>query len=299
MQLGTLILPDARWRQAMDRWLRCEELGFDAAWTYDHIWWRGLREDPWFAALPVLSAAAAVTSRVQLGLMVASPNFRHPVTTAKDAIAIDDISGGRFVLGVGAGAPHAGDAEVLGGQALKPNERGARFAEFVELTDQLLNHDVVSWAGRFYAAHEARMIPGSLRSPRLPLAIAAAGSAGLELTARFGDAWITAGPANWLGGYTQAECLATVTAQLARLEQACVAGDRDFQSLQRIMIATPMCGNPLESAKECLRIAEQYAEVGITQLVIHWPRASGPYAGDERVLQDIAAELPRIHQLPG
>src|SRR5512144_1231548 len=116
MRLGVLILPDMSWPDNVDRWRAAEQLGFDSAWTYDHIWWRGLRDHAWFAAMPVLAAAAAVTERIGIGIMVASPNFRHPVLTAKEAIAIDDISRGRFLLGVGSGAPLAGDAEVLGGE---------------------------------------------------------------------------------------------------------------------------------------------------------------------------------------
>src|SRR5262249_35035036 len=78
-QLGGLILPERRWIEDRDRWRRAEQLGFDHAWTYDHIAWRELRDEPWFAAVPTLSAAALVTSTIRLGTLVASPNFRHPV----------------------------------------------------------------------------------------------------------------------------------------------------------------------------------------------------------------------------
>ena len=298
MRLGTLILPDQRWENNATRWRLAEHLGFDSSWTYDHIWWRSLRDSPWFSAVPVLSAAAAATERLRLGLMVASPNFRHPVTTVKDAIAIDDISGGRFTLGVGSGASSAGDAEVLGGEPLSSRERASRFAEFAELTSRLLDNPVVSHAGLHYDAKDARMIPGSVQRPRLPLAIAAAGRTGIELAARYGDAWITGGPANWLDGHTSQECLAVVAEQANQLRRCCDRLGRDFLSMERIMIVTPMCGNPLESAKACRRIAEQYAEAGITHLVIHWPRESGIFAGDERVLRDIVGEaLPEIAAL--
>jgi alkanesulfonate monooxygenase SsuD/methylene tetrahydromethanopterin reductase-like flavin-dependent oxidoreductase (luciferase family) len=298
MRLGVLILPDTSWAENVRRWRLADELGFDSAWTYDHIWWRGLRDSAWFAAIPVLSAAAAVTERIRIGLMVASPNFRHPVMTAKEAIALDDISAGRFTLGVGSGAPSAGDAEVLGGQQLSVTERSARFHEFVELTSALLDSPTLSWQGRYYAASEARMLPGSVQHPRLPLAVAASGRSGAELAARLGDAWITAGPANWMGGYTAEECLAAVTKQLRQLRQAGERLGRNVEVMDRIMIVTPMAGDPLTSTKECLRIAEDYAGIGMTHLVIHWPRQSGIYAGDERVLHDIAAEvLPQLATL--
>ena len=85
------------------------------------------------------------TDRIRLGTMVASPNFRHPVTLAKEAMTLDHVSGGRLTLGIGAGGPGS-DATVLGGEQPSPAERVARFAEFVEVLDQLLREpdDVAS-----------------------------------------------------------------------------------------------------------------------------------------------------------
>ncbi len=74
----------------------------DHAWTYDHLTWRNLRDGPWFGAVPTLAAAALVTSRIRLGTLVASANFRHPVPFAKELMTLDDLSHGRFTLGVGA-----------------------------------------------------------------------------------------------------------------------------------------------------------------------------------------------------
>jgi alkanesulfonate monooxygenase SsuD/methylene tetrahydromethanopterin reductase-like flavin-dependent oxidoreductase (luciferase family) len=299
MRLGVLIVPEKRWPENSRRWRTVEELGFDSAWTYDHIWWRSLRDNAWFSSVPVVAAAAAVTSRMTVGIMVTSPNFRHPVLVAKDAIAIDDVSGGRFVLGIGAGAAKAGDAEVLGGESLSGPERFARFEEFVELTDRLLREPNTTFDGRFYSARDARMIPGCLQQPRVPLVIAACGPKSLAVAARYGDGWVTPGPADWLGNYTIDECVAAVASQLDELRHACESNGRDLDELDRILIATGMCGNPLESPGKCLEIAERFAAVGMTHLVVHWPRESGLYAGDPRKLEQIAATaLPQIHELP-
>src|SRR5262249_28791662 len=99
MRLGVVILPDLRWAVARDVWRRAEALGFDHAWTYDHLAWRSLRDGPWFGAVPTLTAAATVTTRLRLGPLVASPNFRHPVAFARELVALDDVSGGRLTLG--------------------------------------------------------------------------------------------------------------------------------------------------------------------------------------------------------
>lgn len=298
MRLGVVILPDRSWEVNLERWQAAEKLGFDSAWTYDHVSWRGLRDAAWFAAMPVLAAAAATTGQLRLGILVASPNFRHPVTLVKEAIAIDDISGGRFVLGVGAGSAGAGDAEVLGGPVLSPTERTGRFHEFVALTDQLLRAPRTTFRGRFYATRDARMIPGSTQQPRLPLAVAASGRQGLAVAARYGDAWVTPGPVDWLGEHTLDQCLAAVAEQARRLAWECDRAGRDYARLDRMFIATPMSGDPQRSAADCLRLAERAAEAGMTHLIIHWPREDGIYAGDPRVLADIAADvLPQVHRL--
>src|SRR2546425_2234722 len=103
MRVGIVVLPDVRWSVAASRWRRAEEYGFDHAWTYDHLGWRSLVDGPWFSAVPTLTAAATVTSTIRLGTFVASPNYRHPVPFARELITLDDVSDGRFILGVGAG----------------------------------------------------------------------------------------------------------------------------------------------------------------------------------------------------
>ena len=104
MRVGLVILPSDRWTDARRQWEWADRSGFATAWTYDHIRWGGMPDGPWHAAVPVLAAAAAVTERVRLGTLVATPNFRHPVTLARDALALDDLSNGRLDLGLGAGS---------------------------------------------------------------------------------------------------------------------------------------------------------------------------------------------------
>jgi len=293
-----MILTEEPWRRNVGRWQTAEALGFDAAWTYDHLHWRGLRGQPWYASVPVLAAAAAVTSRITIGLMVASPNFRHPVTLAKETVTLDDISGGRFVLGVGAGSPDAGDAAVLGEPPLSPAARADRFEEFVALTDRLLRSPTTTHAGRFYTVDDAVMVPGCVRRPRAPLAVAASGPRGMAVAARYADAWVTMGPTDWSRSYRPEECLAVVADQTARLHRCCAEAGRDAGEVARVFVSTGWAGDPLASPKACLELAERYAAVGITDLVLHWPRPDGVYAGDPAVLEGIAAEvLPRIHQL--
>src|SRR5437879_12137899 len=116
MRSGVLLLRELPWSTAQSLWRRAEELGFDHAWTYDHLAWRSLRDAPWFGAMPTLAAAAVVTTRMRLGTLVASSHFRHSVSSAQEIITLDDVSAGRFTLGMGAGCD-GWDASVLGALA--------------------------------------------------------------------------------------------------------------------------------------------------------------------------------------
>jgi alkanesulfonate monooxygenase SsuD/methylene tetrahydromethanopterin reductase-like flavin-dependent oxidoreductase (luciferase family) len=84
MKLGVLILPEFPWSEAQSVWQRAETLGFDHAWTYDHLTWRSFRNQAWYAAVPTLTAAALATKTIRLGTLVASPNFRHPSLSPKN-----------------------------------------------------------------------------------------------------------------------------------------------------------------------------------------------------------------------
>ncbi len=194
VRFGIIILPDQRWQQGGRRWQRAEEYGFDHAWTYDHLGWRTLVDGPWFDAVPTLTAAAIATTRIPLGTLVASPNFRHPVSFARQLTALDDISGGRILLGLGAGAGGTSfDTRVLGEKELTPRERADRFAEFAELLDLLLRTDHVTWSGRYYSAVDARNLPGCLQQPRIPFVMAGNGRRSIAMAARLGDGWVTTG----------------------------------------------------------------------------------------------------------
>ena len=117
MRLGVVVLPELRWEHARRQWQQLDEWGYHSAWTYDHLAWRSLADGPWFATVPTLAAAALTTTTIRLGTFVASPNFRHPVPFAKELMSLDDLSGGRFQLGVGAGGVGVRRDRARGGAA--------------------------------------------------------------------------------------------------------------------------------------------------------------------------------------
>lgn len=296
--LSTVVLPHQRWGAgAHDAWSRAEQLGFHAAYTYDHLSWRTFRDGPWFGAVPTLTAAAMTTERIRLGTLVTNPNFRHPVTLAKDLITLDDLSGGRITLGIGAGTSGF-DATVLGQEPWSPKERADRFAEFLALLDRLLTEPDVSHDGTFYSAHEARNIPGCVQRPRLPFAVAATGPRGLALAARFGEAWVTTGDDKLFEDGTAAESDAAIAGQVIRLDDACAAAGRDPGTISKILLTgfTPEANTPLESLERFVDFAGRHRDLGFDEIVIHWPIPDSGFAADPAVFEQIATES--LVQLP-
>jgi alkanesulfonate monooxygenase SsuD/methylene tetrahydromethanopterin reductase-like flavin-dependent oxidoreductase (luciferase family) len=293
VRLGVLMLPTDPWPDTVRRAVELEAMGYDHLWTYDHLSWRRYRDRDWHAAIPWLTGLAAATSRVRLGTMVSSPNFRHPVTLAKEAMTLDHISSGRFVLGVGAGGLGF-DATVLGGSELPPAERIERFGEFVEVLDLLLRQPMTSYRGRWYTVHEARMLPGCVQQPRLPIAVASASRRTLALVARYGDAWITYGdPAR---DATAAGSEAAVRKQAEWLSDACGVIGRDPRTIDRIFMIGNSEEHPLASVGEFTDFAARYAGLGFTDLVFHHPRADDPVWNEPpEMVEAIATDvLPQL-----
>jgi alkanesulfonate monooxygenase SsuD/methylene tetrahydromethanopterin reductase-like flavin-dependent oxidoreductase (luciferase family) len=243
--------------------------------------------------VPTLTAAAAVTERMRLGTLVTSPNFRHPVTLAKELISLDDISGGRLTLGVGAGGTGF-DATALGQEPWTPRERADRLAEFVPLLDRLLTEDSVSYEGDHYSAHEARNIPGCVQRPRLPFAVAANGPRGMRLAARYGQAWVTTGDPKLFESGTPEQSVQAIRGQVEKLADTAASLGRDASGLDKILLTgfTPDRGRPLVSLDAFVDFAGRHAEVGVTDLVIHWPIPDSDFAADEKVFERIAMEAP-------
>jgi alkanesulfonate monooxygenase SsuD/methylene tetrahydromethanopterin reductase-like flavin-dependent oxidoreductase (luciferase family) len=280
-----VILPDQRWDVARHRWRRAEEYGFAHAWTYDHAGWRDLVDGPWFDAMATLTAAATATSRIRLGPLVASPNLRHPVTFARTVTALDDMSAGRALLGIGAGGTGF-DASVFGAPALNPRGRADRFAEFVELLDRILTEPVggTTWRGLYYEAVDARSTPGCVQQPRVPFVVASAGPRTMRLAARFGQGWVTTGgPAT-----DQAQWWRNVEDRVAQFDGVLAAAGRERSTMDRYLSLDPAPVYSLSSVDYFADAVGRAAELGFTDVITHWPRASGWYAGDERVLEQVA-----------
>jgi alkanesulfonate monooxygenase SsuD/methylene tetrahydromethanopterin reductase-like flavin-dependent oxidoreductase (luciferase family) len=288
VQIGLVILPSDRWHDARRQWAWADDVGFCTAWTYDHIRWGGMLVGPWHAAIPVLAAAAAVTDRVRLGTLVATPNFRHPVTLARDALALDDVSSGRLDLGLGPGS-EGPDASALGQDPWPAAERMERFEEFLSVLKPIVDGDPsarTTLRTTHYAASEAPSTPGAIQRP-FPLTIAAGGQKALLLAATYGTSWVTIGPTG-AGTRTAETVLDAVTRQSGILDEVLASAGRARESLGRVLLWTPT-EPTIDSADQFDELVAPYQALGFDQFVVHHPAQTGPYGGDVGAFERIAA----------
>jgi alkanesulfonate monooxygenase SsuD/methylene tetrahydromethanopterin reductase-like flavin-dependent oxidoreductase (luciferase family) len=292
MRIGVVVLPELPWNAQVRQWQRLDEWGFHAAYTYDHLAWRSLADSPWYATVPVLAAAATATRRIRLGTWVASPNFRHPVPFAKELMTLDELSQGRFVLGIGAGGTGF-DATVLGDAEPTAGERVAKFAEFVEALDLLLTQPSTTYDGAWFRAVDARMVPGCVQQPRLPFVVAANGPRAMRVVARHGQGWATTGVTPSEDGPTR--WWAALPDAIGRLEDALAAAGRKPGDVERFLSVDASGAFALDSVEQLRDVIGRAEHLGFAEIVVHWPRPDGVYAGDERVLEQVATEvLPQL-----
>ena len=272
MKLGAVVIPFEPWEQVL-RWAReVEELGLDSLWLPDHLV-NPVGSRPFYEGWTTLAALAQATSRIRLGTLVSSIVFREPRLLAKQAIAVDHVSGGRLEVGVGAGADE--DNEAAGLRPWTPRERSDRLRGFVEAVDSVLRGD------------ERRGFP--LQRPRPPLTIAAWSPRNIGLAAERADRW------NTMGGYglSADDGLRAAASQVAILEAASErAVVRSFLHGYRWVAETPFA-----SVEAFAAFAERYRDAGFDELLFYYPPERFSPAGTvadgvfERVAREVLPEL--------
>src|SRR5690242_13137494 len=197
-----------------------EAAGLDSIWVFDHLLFRfppepdeGLHE-----AWTTLTALAPVVPRVELGALVMCSSFRPAGLMAKQAATLDDLSGGRLILGLGSGW-HEPEYRAFG---LPFEPRVGAFAEDLEVIARLLRGETVSLEGRFRTYDDAVLLPPPARRP--PILVASKGPRMLRLTATWADAWNTA----WFGRVDD-----RLRTRLHDLDENCAAAGREPATLRR------------------------------------------------------------------
>ncbi|MEO5705187.1 MAG: LLM class flavin-dependent oxidoreductase [Candidatus Limnocylindrales bacterium] len=225
-----------RWSEIRDLAKRAEEIGFDTVWTADELLWRpeGDRAQGWWECIAMTGAVAAATSRIKVGTWILSALHHNPAILAKAVETLDEISGGRFVFGLGAG--HAGRQGHAFG--LPEDRTVGRFEEALEIIVPLLRQGRADFEGIFHAARDVEQRPLGPRPGRIPIMIGAKGPRMLRLAARHADIW------SWF--VEERSDLSEFGPRLAALEAACAEIGRDPATIGRsagvIVEPTPVTG---------------------------------------------------------
>lgn len=225
-----------RWPDIRDLAKRAEEIGFDTVWTADELLWRpeGGRVQGWWECVAMTGAVAAATSRIKVGTWILSALHHNPAILAKIVETLDEISGGRFVFGLGAG--HAGRQGHAFG--LPEDRTVGRFEEALEIIVPLLREGRADFEGTFHAARDVEQRPLGPRPGAIPIMIGAKGPKMLRLAARHADIW------SWF--VEERSDLTEFGPRLAALEAACAEVGRDPATIGRsagiVVESTPVTG---------------------------------------------------------
>ncbi|HWK81641.1 MAG TPA: LLM class flavin-dependent oxidoreductase [Thermomicrobiales bacterium] len=203
--------------------LAAREAGFDALWFADHFaMGHGTEDDPFRGVWECWTLMAAVAARVpdlQIGSLVACTGYRNPGVIAKMTEMIDEISGGRFILGLGAGW-HKPEYDQYG---FPFDHRVSRFEDAIAIIHPLLRQGMANYQGEFFQANEALNVPRGPRPAGAPILVGSSGPRMLDLIARYADAWNN-------GWHSDT---ARTKEQLVALDAACEAAGRDPKTLVR------------------------------------------------------------------
>jgi probable F420-dependent oxidoreductase len=178
---------EVRWPEYVAMARAAQEVGFDSIWVGDHLLYRGddrPERGPW-EAWTLLAGLAVATTRVRLGPLVACLGFHPPAVLAKMAATVDELSGGRLVLGVGAGWNRV-EFDAFG---IPFDRRAARFAEAFEIVRRLVAGERVTWAGEHHRVDDAVLAPSPARP--IPLMVGSTGERVLTHALPHVDAWNT------------------------------------------------------------------------------------------------------------
>jgi F420-dependent oxidoreductase-like protein len=171
-------------------WQDADTLGLDTAFVFDHfIPIRGDRSGPCFEGWTLLSALAAHTRRVRVGVLVTGNTYRYPAVLAKMAATVDHVSNGRLILGMGA-AWFEPDHTAYGIPFYTAGGRARRLVESVEVVKQLFTQPKSTFTGKYYQLKDAPFAPKGVQQPHPPILIGGMGPKVIQpLAARHADIW--------------------------------------------------------------------------------------------------------------
>ncbi len=244
-----------------ERWRRLAEtvdrLGFESLWRSDHLFSLfGVENRPGVDTWAALTQLAMVTRRIRFGPLVCPITFRHPAMLAREAAAVDVLSGGRLELGIGAGW-HDREHEAFGIPYPRPGERFRRLEEGIHVIRALWADGPAHYDGTFYRLDGAVGWPKPVQGPRLPIIVGGRGAKAMAIAARHADEWNCA-------GLTQA----AIHERMQALDAACRAVGRDPLTVRRSWMGGVLIGENGAALERRARKIQEYVP----------PRATTPAA---------------------
>lgn len=244
--------------QVRDLWLEADELGYDSAFGFDHF--LPIFSDPTGPCLEgwtLLAALAAQTKRLKVGLLVTGNTYRNPAVVAKMAATVDHVSGGRLILGLGAGWFEL-EHDAFGIPYYTPGGRARRLVEAVELIKALFTQDKTTYRGKYYQITDAPFEPKPLQKPYPPILIGGVGPKVVQpLVARHADIW------HFFvreGGMPAAKKL------VAHFDGVCAQVGRDPAEIQK---STSLSLDQLKlPANELRALIQTYADLGVRYFIV-------------------------------
>jgi F420-dependent oxidoreductase-like protein len=277
-----------------------DEAGFDSLWVMDHFFQIRLTglppESPMPEAYATLSFLGGLTRRIRLGTLVTSVAYRHPGVLIKTVTALDVLTGGRVIFGVGAGAPWnvapagpgtAFEAEGLGIPFPSLAERFERLEELLQIAHQMWRGDERPYQGKHYQLVRPLNSPNSLQRPHPPILLGGSGERKtLRLVARYGDACN-------LFDVRNPEFRDNIEHKLRVLRDHCAEEGRDYADIEKTVTTSfDLTEDPKAGAAALLTHLEELAALGIDTCLVSPARA-----WDQAALDAVAAILPQVHDL--
>jgi len=253
------------------------------AWLWDHFLpLRGSPSDPVHEGWTLLSALAALTNRLRLGLMVTSNAVRPPAVLAKMAATVDQISRGRLIVGVGVGGtqqpadvpnPAVAEYEAYGLPLVPPAQGVRRLAEACTILRRMWTGEPFDYAGEHYQLRQAVCQPTPVQRPGPPLLIGGWGDRTLRVVAEHADIWNVPGPP-----HNPVEFLVE---RSRSLDQQCVLANRDASQIVRSTQMVISYEDPAASRVDIDHLAEAGFTMFVLALPTPYPRGVARWAADE------------------
>jgi alkanesulfonate monooxygenase SsuD/methylene tetrahydromethanopterin reductase-like flavin-dependent oxidoreductase (luciferase family) len=257
------------WEDVRRFWADAESMGFDSLWMSDHIMTEGYttesgRPEPTSPDVPppltpmlecwsLLAGAASRTERVMTGTIVSPVTFRHPSILAKQALSLDQMTVGRFTLGLGAGYTER-EHRAFGIPYPPPRERVEMLAEQLEIMRLLETEEHASFQGKHYRLEQAPCVPKPVNG-HIPIMIGGTRPMMMRLAAQYADHYNVAGSPNY------------VAERFADLDAACDAAGRDPSGIKRSVGLFIAPVDPLSSLDRALHVIERFQAVGCQEII--------------------------------